>query len=73
MSSSVQTRTATAPPQATRRDWIGLGVLALACLLYAMDLTVLNLAVPALSEELKPSSSQLLWIIDVYGFSSPGS
>src|SRR5688572_20915005 len=54
--------------KATRREWIGLAVIALPCLVYAMDLTVLNLAVPALSEELKPSSSQLLWIIDVYGF-----
>jgi DHA2 family multidrug resistance protein-like MFS transporter len=32
---------------AGRREWIGLAVLALACLLYAMDLTVLHLAVPA--------------------------
>lgn len=60
--------TATKPERATRREWIGLGVIALPCLVYAMDLTVLNLAVPALSAELKPSASQLLWIIDVYGF-----
>ncbi|PJZ70601.1 MFS transporter [Leptospira perolatii] len=53
---------------ATRREWIGLAVIALPCLLYAMDLTVLYLAVPHLSEELKPSSSQLLWIVDIYGF-----
>jgi DHA2 family multidrug resistance protein-like MFS transporter len=33
-----------------------------------MDLTVLNLALPALSEDLEPSSSQLLWIVDIYGF-----
>ena len=33
-----------------------------------MDLTVLNLAVPHLSADLKPSSSQLLWIVDIYGF-----
>ncbi|QPF76830.1 MFS transporter [Roseateles sp. DAIF2] len=33
-----------------------------------MDLTVLNLAVPALSTALKPSASELLWIIDIYGF-----
>ncbi|MBL0920255.1 MAG: MFS transporter [Hydrogenophaga sp.] len=33
-----------------------------------MDMTVLNLAVPALSAELQPSASQLLWIIDIYGF-----
>lgn len=43
-------------------------MLALPCLLYSMDLTVLELAVPALSADLKPTSSQLLWILDIYGF-----
>src|ERR1700704_3524451 len=60
-------------PRATRREWIGLAVIALPCLLYAMDLTVLNLAVPKLSADLKPTSSQLLWIIDIYGFMTAGS
>ena len=60
-------------PKATRREWIGLAVIALPCLLYSMDLTVLNLAIPAISAELKPSSSQLLWIIDIYGFLVAGS
>ncbi len=60
-------------PRATRRDWIGLAVLALPCVLYAMDLTVLNLAVPAISADLRPSSAQLLWIIDIYGFMVAGS
>jgi len=61
------------PSQAGRREWIGLAVLALACVLYAMDLTVLHLAVPSLSAELKPTSAQLLWIIDIYGFLVAGS
>src|SRR5215213_2460128 len=56
------------PPQASRREWIGLAVIALPCLLYSMDLTVLNLAVPAISADLQPSSTQLLWILDIYGF-----
>ncbi len=55
-------------PRATRREWIGLAVIALPCVLYAMDLTVLNLAVPRLSEDLKPTSAQLLWILDIFGF-----
>src|SRR6266540_3630001 len=62
----------TGGPLAGRREWIGLAVLALACLLYVMDLTVLHLAVPSISEHLKPSSSQLLWIIDIYGFMVAG-
>ena len=60
-------------PQAGRREWIGLAVLAIACVLYAMDLTVLHLAVPSLSEELKPTSVELLWIVDIYGFLVAGS
>src|SRR4051812_8981295 len=59
--------------KATRREWIGLAVIALPCMLYSMDLTVLNLAVPRLSEELRPSSAELLWIIDIYGFLVAGS
>jgi DHA2 family multidrug resistance protein-like MFS transporter len=57
-----------AAPRAGRREWIGLAVIALPCLLYSMDLTVLELAVPKLSADLKPTSSQLLWIMDIYGF-----
>lgn len=60
-------------PRAGRREWIGLAVLALACLLYVMDLTVLHLAIPSLSADLNPTSSQLLWIIDIYGFVVAGS
>ena len=56
------------PQRATRREWIGLAVIALPCLLYAMDLTVLTLAVPSLSADLHPSSTELLWIVDIYGF-----
>src|SRR5215217_8142634 len=55
-------------PRAGRREWIGLAVIALPSLLYSMDLTVLYLAVPSLSQDLQPSSSQLLWITDIYGF-----
>lgn len=54
--------------RATRREWIGLAVLALPCILYAMDLTVLYLAVPSLARELQPDPAQMLWIIDIYGF-----
>lgn len=59
---------ATSPVRATAREWTGLAVLALPCLVYAMDLTVLNLALPVLSRELQPSGAQLLWILDIYGF-----
>ena len=48
-------------------------MLALACLLYVMDLTVLDLAIPAITADLRPTSTQLLWIIDVYGFMVAGA
>lgn len=60
-------------PRAGRREWIGLAVLALPCLLYAMDMTVLNLAVPHISAALRPTSAELLWIVDIYGFMIAGS
>ena len=58
--------------KATRREWIGLAVIALPCLLYSMDLTVLFLAVPSLSADLNPSATELLWITDIYGFMVAG-
>jgi len=48
-------------------------VIALPCILYSMDLTVLDLAIPALTRDLKPTASQLLWILDIYGFLVAGS
>jgi MFS transporter, DHA2 family, multidrug resistance protein len=59
--------------KASARTWLGLALLALPCMITVMDLTVLNLAVPKLSEALKPSGVQLLWIIDIYGFMLAGS
>ena len=60
-------------PKATPREWIGLAVIALPCLLYSMDLTVLNLALPQLGADLEPGTVQLLWIVDIYGFLVAGS
>ena len=52
----------------TGRQWAALAVLVLPVLLISVDMTVLGFAVPFLSEDLAPTSSQLLWIVDVYGF-----
>jgi DHA2 family multidrug resistance protein-like MFS transporter len=65
--------TAATVPKAGRREWTGLAVLALPCMLYSMDLTVLNLAVPSLSADLAPTATQLLWIVDIYGFLVAGA
>jgi DHA2 family multidrug resistance protein-like MFS transporter len=67
------TSTAASPATAGRREWTALAVLALPCVLVTMDLTVLFLAVPALTADLDPSSAQLLWITDIYGFLIAGA
>jgi DHA2 family multidrug resistance protein-like MFS transporter len=61
------------PARAGRKEWLGLVVLALPCFLLAMDFNALHLAVPALTAQLAPSSTQLLWIVDIYGFLIAGS
>jgi len=59
--------------RATRREWLGLAVIALPCVLTTMDMTVLLLAVPSVTADLAPSAAQLLWIVDAYGFLVAGS
>ena len=60
------------PQAATRREWLGLTVLMLPTVLLALDMTVLHLAAPHLSADLKPTSAELLWILDIYGFMIAG-
>lgn len=59
-------------PKAGWREWVGLAVLALPTLLLALDASVLFLALPQLSADLEPSSSQQLWITDIYEFMIAG-
>ena len=54
--------------RAGRREWIALAVLALPLLLVSMDVSVLYFAVPAITRDLHASTTQQLWIFDVYGF-----
>ncbi|MGW1606873.1 MFS transporter, partial [Streptomyces eurythermus] len=46
--------------------WVVLVVLCASLLLVALDATVLHVAVPAVTEDLRPGAVQLLWIVDVY-------
>ena len=57
---------------ATRRQWIGLAVLALPTLLVSLDVSVLYLALPHLSADLGADSTQQLWILDIYSFMLAG-
>lgn len=60
------------PTYSAARKWGTVALACLAMLLLAIDLTVLHLAVPELSAGLQPSSTQLLWILDAYGFALAG-
>ena len=54
--------------RATRREWLGLAVLALPTLLLSLDVSVLYLALPHLSADLGADATQQLWILDIYSF-----
>ncbi|MEU1127279.1 MFS transporter [Streptomyces sp. NPDC005899] len=63
------TSTAAARPRAAADGagrWVVLVVLCLSLLLVALDATVLHVAVPAVTEDLRPSAVGLLWIVDAY-------
>ena len=49
-----------------RRRWTVLATLCLAVLLVAVDATVLNLAIPAITTDLDAGATQMLWILDIY-------
>ncbi|HYN94594.1 MAG TPA: MFS transporter [Pilimelia sp.] len=55
-------------PRAGRREWLGLAVLAVPSMLAMIDLSVLFLALPQLTTDLKATATEQLWISDVYGF-----
>jgi MFS transporter, DHA2 family, multidrug resistance protein len=54
--------------RAGRREWSALGVLLLPLLLVSMDVSVLYFAVPFITRDLAPTSTEQLWILDIYGF-----
>lgn len=58
----------TPDPGASRREWVGLAVLALPTLLLSLDMSVLYLALPHLSADLGATATQMLWVTDIYGF-----
>ncbi|MER6512954.1 MFS transporter [Nonomuraea sp. NPDC001636] len=54
--------------RAGARQWAGLGLLAMPTVLLGLDVTVLYLVAPSMAADLSPSATQLLWIMDAYGF-----
>ncbi|MFF3320933.1 MFS transporter [Streptomyces sp. NPDC002889] len=61
-----------ADSRAGRKEWTAFVVLLLPLLLVSMDVSVLYFAIPAISRELDPSSTQQLWIFDIYAFALAG-
>ncbi|RKS05491.1 DHA2 family multidrug resistance protein-like MFS transporter [Nocardiopsis sp. Huas11] len=59
----------TTTPARTR---FGFVFLLIPALLVSMDLSVLFVAAPAIAEDLRPSGTQWLWMMDVYGFVMAG-
>lgn len=51
---------------APARTWWGFAALMLTVLLISIDNTVLSFALPDISKALRPSGTQLLWIVDIY-------
>lgn len=63
----------TAPaPRTGAKQWWGLAVLVIPSTLLFMMLTILFLAAPNMAADLNPTSAQLLWILDIYGFVMAG-
>lgn len=63
----------TVDSRAGPRNWLGVAALALPTLLLSVDMTVLILALPALSADLDTTSAEQLWIVDIYGFMLAGT
>jgi EmrB/QacA subfamily drug resistance transporter len=49
-----------------RQRWIALGFMGISLLIISLDNTVLNLALPSISNDMGSSASQLQWIVDAY-------
>lgn len=58
--------------RATARTWVGLAVLVLPMLLIAIDGMVLVFALADITQDLEPSGTQQLWILDVYSLMLAG-
>ena len=63
---TASTGAATAEDKKYRRRYFTLVVLSISLIVIALDVTVLNVAIPTLQRELGASASGLQWIINAY-------
>ncbi|GAA4883919.1 MFS transporter [Saccharopolyspora cebuensis] len=62
------TSTSHRAPRTNLRRWLGFSVLVLTVLLVVIDGTVLAMAIPFITRDLAATSTQMLWIGDIYSF-----
>ncbi|WP_200305312.1 MFS transporter [Streptomyces adelaidensis] len=62
----------TPAPQGHPQRWLILGVICLAQLTVLLDNTVLNVAIPSLTEELGAATSDIQWMINAYSLVQSG-
>ncbi len=53
-------------PHAYQRRWYILGALCLSLVLVVASVSSVNVAIPTLAETLRPTDTQILWIVDAY-------
>ena len=52
--------------QGHKNRWLGLVFICISLLVISLDNTILNVALPSISTELRASASELQWIVDAY-------
>ncbi|MEU5870951.1 MFS transporter [Glycomyces sp. NPDC047369] len=61
------------PAARTLNPRLALALLALPSMLIAIDISVLNVALPQMAADLRPTPTELLWMNDIYGFMVGGT
>jgi EmrB/QacA subfamily drug resistance transporter len=54
------------------RRWLGLGVICVAMFISAMDMTIVNVALPQMSDDLDAGIGELQWVLDAFLVSLAG-
>src|SRR5690348_2305588 len=52
--------------------WLGLGVICCAMFISAIDMTIVNVALPAMSDDLDAGIGELQWVLDAFLVSLAG-
>ncbi|MPY64937.1 MFS transporter [Streptomyces spongiae] len=72
MTASTTADTSPIAPQGHPQRWLILGVICLAQLTVVLDNTVLNVAIPSLTDELGAATSDIQWMINAYSLVQSG-